>query len=69
MYEYENVKRKVYDGGEHGELWFLPICKECSRFVKADTSVYVNGFGQLKDQPNATCSKHGRIKMIFEGYM
>lgn len=65
MFEYEGMRRVVYEGG----LTFVPVCPICKRFVKADDSVVVNGFEELKDQPNATCSAHGRIKMLFEGWI
>jgi hypothetical protein len=58
MYEYEGFRRIVYDGG----ATFVPVCPECGRFVKADKTTT-----DLK-LPNATCKKHGRVKMIFEGY-
>lgn len=63
MSEYENTRRVRY-----GELQFVPICEKCGRFIKPDDTIFVNGFDQLKDQPNATCSKCGRTKMIFEGF-
>ena len=68
MYEYENVRRKVYEGNE-GSLVFVPVCPKCGRFVKADETVLVNGFGELKEAPNATCSKCGRVEMPYEGYL
>ena len=64
--EYENMRRISY--GEEGAT-FIPICKECGRIVKPDASVYFNGLGEVSKRPNATCSKHGRINMIFEGYI
>lgn len=66
MNEYEEVRRVVY--GDEGAT-FIPVCEKCGRFVKADKEVYFNGLGDLKDEPNATCKKDGRIKMIFEGYV
>lgn len=61
---YENVRRIVYKGG----ATFVPVCENCARFVKANDTVSINGLGELSDQPNATCSKCGRTKMIFEGF-
>lgn len=69
MNEYENFRRKVYTAEEHGDLIFVPVCSVCGRFVKADKSVMVNGLGRLKEEPNATCSKCGRVEMPFEGYL
>ena len=65
MYEYEGLRRKVYGDG----LTFVPVCETCGRFVKADDAVTVNGFGDLVQQPNATCSRCGRVAMIFEGWV
>lgn len=64
MYEYENTRRVVYEG----DAVFIPVCVLCGRYIKADETIQVNDNG-LKDQPNATCSKCGRIKMLFEGFI
>jgi hypothetical protein len=68
-YEYEGVRRLVY-GGDEGAT-FIPVCKKCGRFVKADESIMFqeNGDGPPKEGPNATCKKHGRVEMIFEGFI
>jgi ribosomal protein L32 len=65
VYEYENTRRIIYDE----DMVFVPKCEKCGRFVRADDCVYINRLGELANQPNATCSKCGRIKMIFEGFM
>jgi hypothetical protein len=65
MYEYESVRRIVYDEG----ATFIPVCEKCGRFVKADATVFFNGMGELKIAPNATCKKDGRVNMIFEGFV
>ena len=66
MYEYENIKRVTYQ--DTGAV-FIPVCDKCGRFVKADNEMEFNIEGVFdKNKPNATCSKCGRIKMIFEGY-
>lgn len=62
MYEYENTKRLVY--GDEGAT-FIPVCEKCGRFIKADKIIYVND----RKKNNATCSKCGRTKMVFEGYV
>lgn len=67
MAEYENIRRIAYDCWEEGKAVFVPVCEKCGRFVKADETIHV-GFLGLKDQPNGTCKKCGRIKMIFEGF-
>lgn len=48
---------------------FARVCTKCSRFVRADETVFVNDEVGLKDQPNATCSKCGRTQMIFIGFL
>lgn len=62
MYDYENLRRVSY-----GDMVFIPVCMACGRFVKADATVFFNEETGPK-KPNATCSKCGRIGMIFEGY-
>lgn len=62
--EYENTRRVTYQDG----AVFVPVCEKCGRFVKADEFIQLNGLDELMDQPNATCSKHGRVKMLFEGW-
>lgn len=61
VYEYEGVKRVVYGGEEIGAT-FVPVCPHCGRFVKADEVTRVGN-------PNATCSKCGRVTMPFEGFV
>ncbi|GEM_PF-2173948 len=68
MYEYENVRRVVYRFEEYGAAYFIPVCSKCGRFVKADETIEINEVRGLKKQPNATCSKCGRVEMIFEGF-
>ena len=67
--EYEG-RYVVYGEGEDefGGAMFVPVCEKCGRFVKADDEVTLNGEGQPVGD-NATCSKHGRIPMLFVGYM
>jgi len=64
MNEYENVRRIVY--GNEGAC-FVPVCA-CGRFVKPDAEVFVGERG-LKPGPNATCSRCGRVEMLFEGFV
>ena len=67
-YHYENVRRVVY-GGDLG-ITFIPVCEKCGRFVKADGTVRTKGWNdEWVKEPNATCSKCGRVEMIFEGYI
>lgn len=70
MCYYENMRRVTY-GDENdsvGIAQFVPVCQQCGRFVKADDQIAVNEITGLKDQSNGTCKKHGRIKMLFEGF-
>lgn len=61
--EYEGVRRVVYGEG----ATFVPVCETCGRFVKADAKVLFDGRGQPLGA-QATCSKCGRVSMLFEGY-
>lgn len=61
-YTYENFRRIAYDGWQ-----FIPVCPNCGRFVKADDTIGVNGLGEYSPEPNATCSKCGRVNMPCEG--
>jgi ssDNA-binding Zn-finger/Zn-ribbon topoisomerase 1 len=65
MYEYEGVPRIVYGEG----ATFIPVCPKCGRFVKADETIRFCEAKGIEEKPNATCSKDGRINMIFEGYI
>jgi hypothetical protein len=67
--DFEDERNYIqYDGGDLGQMLFVRRCPVCMRFVKPDLSVYANDSCGLKDKPNATCSKHGRVKMIFGGF-
>ena len=65
MNEYESFRRATYGDG----MTFVPVCPTCGRFVKADDSVTINGLGAYIRKPNATCSRCGRVEMLFEGFM
>lgn len=64
MNEYEGVQRLRYGDS----AYFVPVCEKCGRFIKADATIAFNGLGELKEGPNATCKKCGRVEMLFEGY-
>lgn len=56
---------------EFGRATFVPVCPKCGRFVKADeemTFSYTDHPG-INSKPNATCAKHGRVQMPFEGFL
>jgi len=58
----------VYDCGDDiGPAMFIRRCPVCEKFVKADKSVFINMLGEVFGEPNATCSKHGRVRMYFYG--
>ena len=67
-YSYESIRRVTY--GEEG-MTFIPVCSNCGRFVKADETYkyWQNGAGEIRHSDNATCSKCGRVKMIFEVFI
>lgn len=66
MYEYEDLRRIVYgEDSEEGGKLFVPVCPKCSRYVKTDKECFVND----DTKPNATCKKHGRVRMPDEGYI
>lgn len=70
-YRYEGVRRLVYGEG----ATFVPVCAGidgkggCGRFVKADADVVVFASGLPAAETNATCSRCGRVQMLFEGYL
>jgi len=49
-------------------LAFVRLCPNCARFVKPDDAVKINGLDELLREDNATCSKCGRVEMIFAGW-
>ncbi len=59
------IRRMTYENG----ATFVTICEKCKKFVKADKVINFNGLDELKDEPNATCTACGRVKMIFEGFV
>jgi len=63
--EYQEGPFQSYTGGAS----FIRRCEECGRFVRADDTIQVNEEVGLRDVPNATCSLHGRTKMIFLGFI
>ena len=63
---FENSRRITY--GDTGAS-FIPRHDGCGLIVKADKIVSFHVDGGLKPGPNATCHKHGRVEMIFEGFV
>lgn len=67
--QYEETRRVTYNAGDaNGIACFIVAHEGCGLFIKPDKSVRVHDEQGLKDEPNATCSKHGRVEMIFEGF-
>ena len=66
---YENGPRVIYACAEVGNATFVRICETCGRFVVADNTILVNDVQGLHPGPNAKCSKCGRTRMLFEGFM
>ncbi len=64
-HQYENTRRIQYSDG----ATFVPVCQKCGRYVKAHNIIKSNDEVGLEDEPNATCTKCGETKMIFEGFM
>lgn len=72
-YVYENTRRIIYESstGKEGAAYFLPVCPNCGRYVKADKKMnikYNKYFNEERFECNATCKKCGRIIMPFDGY-
>ncbi len=66
MHEHYETIRIQYGNG----ATFIPVCEKCHRFVMADKSIFVNTFTErCIPGTNAICSKCGRTKMLFEGFM
>lgn len=66
--EYEGIRQVRY-GGEEGPV-FIPVCEICGRFVKADKSMMLTEEGDFdREATNATCKRHGRVQMLFLGYI
>ena len=65
MCNYEGVRRIQYGEG----ATFVPVCEKCHRFVKPDKTVEISEILGLSKNSNATCSKCGKTKMIFEGFV
>jgi hypothetical protein len=65
-FEYYGVPRRVYGADD---ATFVPVCEKCGRFVKADKTIFVNEADGLSKEPNATCKKCGRTRMLFEGFI
>ena len=75
MSDFDDRRRLVYAFPDWGRMIFVPVCSECGRFVAADKSMGVRitgtseaGLSVAPDTPNATCKRHGRVGMVWEGF-
>ena len=66
-HEYEFVRRVVYGEGEYEGATFIPVCYQCFRFVRPDTTMRFQNHTVARG-PNAYCMKCGRTEMLFEGF-
>jgi hypothetical protein len=58
--DWENVPTVQYGHREDSPIYFR-ICPECFRYVKPDEKSTIPEYLES----NATCKKHGRVKMPF----
>lgn len=64
----EFAPRAVYPTPE-GTAQFVQRCPKCGRYVTADKIAEFRGEHMRPVDPNATCSKCGRVGMCFEGWV
>jgi hypothetical protein len=62
MNEYENLRRVAYGGAV-----FVPVC-HCGRFVKPRARIKFDHGGQPVGW-TGKCRRHGKVKMVWEGYL
>ncbi|MCL2832106.1 MAG: hypothetical protein FWD78_02955 [Treponema sp.] len=60
----ENTPTVRFESG----LVLIRQCPHCGRFIKIDDQIWENDVTGLKDAPNATCKKCGRVKAYDLGY-
>lgn len=60
----------AYKMGDGEQAVFVRVCPRCNRFVKPDKTITIKAYEIAPEpvEPNATCSKHGRVGMPFEGF-
>ena len=63
----EGAPRWVWSDDYFGDAVFVRVCPSCNRYVKPDPVLHLKG-ESIVDVPNASCAKHGRIQMPFEGF-
>lgn len=63
---WEGIRRVSYGVGDD-EIYFVPVCEKCGRFVKARATVRRDQDGPTLG-PTADCKKCGPTTMPFDGY-
>lgn len=59
----EKTRYIIYDGDGNGDIYVLPRCSECYRFVTKG-KILENGLGELKFS-DWKCKKHGEIEPFY----
>ena len=49
----------------YGDAIYSARCPECARFVRCDDKIATHGESAVLREPNATCSRHGRVMTPF----
>ena len=57
----------IYSNSYFGDYAYIRICPICQRFVKADPTSFIPEI--LRDEPNATCKRCGRVQMEFYDWL
>ena len=52
----------------YGDACFIRVCPDCGRFVAPDEEIKIYEMAPCVRHTNATCKKHGRVTMPFEGF-
>ena len=63
---YEKSPTVMYGRLDGESPIFYAVCPKCGRFVKSDEMSKIPEY--LRDEPNATCKKCGRVQMPFAGW-
>ena len=51
----------------YGGLSFHVVCPTCGEPVEPDKSIGVDDNGDYIKENNATCARHGRVQMPYDG--
>ena len=61
------MKLAFYEHKDGDLFFFVRQCPNCKKFVKADGKIKANRLYEPSQEPNATCSKCGRVTMPYLG--